>query len=197
MASVSPRVASRRRGGGARPATSTARGTRPRRSRAPSGCLRDRAAPPGPAVPSSGSGTGRPTRSASWRTASGNVTFSYSSTNLITSPPTPQPKHLKIALVEDVERRRLLAVERAQPLPRRAAALERARAPARSARCRRATSARRGSEAERGMVDCRVPSISTTVTPPPPCSGGAAANCVTNGCACRKPAMARRSWPVP
>ena len=44
---------------------------------------------------SSGSGTVKPTRAASCRTASGNATLSYSSTNLITSPPTPQPKHLK------------------------------------------------------------------------------------------------------
>ena len=44
---------------------------------------------------SSGSGTVIPTRAASCRTASGNGTLSYSSTNLITSPPTPQPKHLK------------------------------------------------------------------------------------------------------
>jgi hypothetical protein len=37
------------------------------------------------------SGTVRPARDASWRTASGKVTLSYSSTNLITSPPRPQP----------------------------------------------------------------------------------------------------------
>ena len=67
-----------------------------------------------------------PARCARYRTASGNDIFWCSSTNLTTSPPAPQPKHLKNALVAvDVERRRLLLVERTQSLPRRARLLER------------------------------------------------------------------------
>ena len=63
------------------------------------------------------SGIGMPKRCASCRTASWKPTFSCSSMNLKTSPPTPQPKQWKKpAVAIDVERRRLLAVERAEAL---------------------------------------------------------------------------------
>jgi len=40
-----------------------------------------------------------PARSASIRTASGKVAFSFAITKLNTLPPRPQPKHLKICLL--------------------------------------------------------------------------------------------------
>ena len=42
-----------------------------------------------------GSGAGTPLRCARWRTASGKSSRSWSSMNLMTSPPTPQPKQWK------------------------------------------------------------------------------------------------------
>ena len=116
----------------------------------------------------------------------GSVTLSYSSTNLMTSPPTPQPKQWKNPLLAvDVERRRLLAVERAEPLPRRARLVAAARAPARSARCRRATSGRRRRTA--GKRHGTHSFSSTTVTPPPPWFVGApASKLATNGCVCEE-----------
>ena len=102
------------------------------------------------------------------------------------------PEAVKEPLVAvDVKRRRLLAVKRAESLPRRAAA------PQRDALLdhlhdvgvRFEVLDEAGGEERQTIYSLN----STTVTPPPPCSGGAEAKCATNLWSCRNSAMARRS----
>ena len=137
----------------------------------------------------------RPARPAC-RTASGNVILSCSFDELEDVAPGAAAEAVKEALVAvHVERRRLLAVKRAQPFPRRAAALQRHALLDDlhdvGVRLQVLDEVRRGKSAHTYSFN------STTVTPPPPCSGGADANSRRSMWSCRYSAIARRSCPVP
>ena len=92
----------------------------------------------------------------------------------------------------DVERRRLLRVERTE------AFVSRARAFQRDVLLHYLHDVRLQLQIVNELLRKQTQSLSsTTVTPPPPCSGGAVANRATSGCCCRNPLNARFSWPVP
>ena len=154
-------------------------------------------------------GTVRPNRPASMRTASGKLTFSCSSTNLITSPPTRQPKQWKKPFSRftwndgvfspwnghsPFHVAPLRLSDTTSPITCTISAFR-----CRSSRkvCGTATSAGPLAERQLQLAVERSSFSSTTVTPPPPCSSGAVWKLATSGCDLRKPAIAFCSRPVP
>ena len=148
---------------------------------------------------SSGSGTVRPTRAASCRTASGNVDLVVQLDELDDVAADAAAEAVEEPLVAvDLERRRLLAVERTQPLPRRRRSAAAARAP--GSTCDDV--GLRLQVVDEGLAGNRASSHSVLQLhdrrpPPPPWFSGAGAKLRDERMRAENSAIARRSCPVP